>query len=346
MIFTVGWPMNTKIVDQFKIERRLSFTLIFFILGLMALGAGVRTMGAGLACPDWPLCFGKLIPDFHVGVYFEFIHRAYAGLVSLLFFFLVFRIFRNPNSTSQMRWLVSIAIFVLLFQIIMGRLTVLKLLQSGIVAMHLTLATLFLLCDMILWMKLDALKPIDKSVEARPESRASSSLEKSVGGSQSIFAPTWLAFLVGVLPVLVMLQIVLGGIVASTYAGLMCVDFPLCQGKWVPTLSGPLGFQIMHRFLAYGLCIYVFIIAGAMHQFRNALWMTAKVRNNIFTLVGLMLLQIAVGIANLVYLIPPHLTVLHQFIAMLILLFSVRLLGTVLALVRQSTGQLLAVERS
>src|SRR5262249_890506 len=37
---------------------------------LMALGGATRAMDAGLACPDWPLCFGHFVPDFHPQVYF------------------------------------------------------------------------------------------------------------------------------------------------------------------------------------------------------------------------------------------------------------------------------------
>ena len=58
------------------------------IICLIALGAATRAMNAGLACPDWPLCFGDIIPDFHPQVYFEFIHRVLACLIALATFYL------------------------------------------------------------------------------------------------------------------------------------------------------------------------------------------------------------------------------------------------------------------
>ena len=51
---------------------------------LMTLGALVRAHEAGLACPDWPLCFGPFVPAMDVKVAFEYSHRALAGSISLI----------------------------------------------------------------------------------------------------------------------------------------------------------------------------------------------------------------------------------------------------------------------
>src|SRR5437868_552546 len=105
-------PVSARFLKVFKL-------LIVATIGLMALGAGVRAMGAGLSCPDWPLCFGKVIPDFHVGVYFEFIHRAYAGLVSLTFVTCLLLLLRNPRVPRSVKRLGLFAAFVLIMQIVM-----------------------------------------------------------------------------------------------------------------------------------------------------------------------------------------------------------------------------------
>src|SRR5262245_3887574 len=50
--------------------------------GLIVLGGVVRATGSGLACPDWPLCHGRLVPPLQVQVLLEWTHRLVALLVS------------------------------------------------------------------------------------------------------------------------------------------------------------------------------------------------------------------------------------------------------------------------
>ena len=45
-----------------QLLARAFTVLIVLTLGLIVLGALVRAHGAGLACPDWPRCFGVWPP--------------------------------------------------------------------------------------------------------------------------------------------------------------------------------------------------------------------------------------------------------------------------------------------
>ena len=81
--------------------RRLAWGFLLLTgltYALIVLGALVRAHGAGLACPDWPLCFGELVPRFDLRIAFEWSHRAIAGGISLLFAGLSIAAFRDTDT--------------------------------------------------------------------------------------------------------------------------------------------------------------------------------------------------------------------------------------------------------
>ena len=206
--------------------------LVIAVFFLIALGGSVRIMKAGLACPDWPLCFGDVIPDYHPQVYFEFIHRVVAGVVSIGALSLQFILFRSC-APRLLKALGAFSLALLLAQVVFGGLTVILLLKSGVVETHLLLGTGFFLT--LLWMYL-SLK------------------EKPVRDSGS----PWLFFQSLFLFGAVYTQVFLGGMVAANFASLVCIDFPKCHGQWLPTLSGIIGLHMIHRLWAYCVTILVF----------------------------------------------------------------------------------------
>lgn len=266
--------MQEKILKHLKVL----LAMVFF---LIPLGASVRAMNAGLACPDWPLCFGDIIPDYHPQVYFEFIHRVLAGVVGIYFFTISYFIFKDKGISSSNKKVTAFAVVLLVAQIIMGGLTVTLQLHEYIVAAHLSMGTGFF--AVLVWLYTSIQSP---------------AADVSVGKIKNFSVVAMLA---------VYGQIILGGLVASHYAALACTDFPLCYGKWIPTLKGIIGLHVIHRLGAYALfvilCSYIYVI----YKNTQVEW-ARRLARHVFILI---FLQIAIGIANVLLFRPPLITVLH-----------------------------------
>jgi cytochrome c oxidase assembly protein subunit 15 len=115
-------------------------------LFLMALGSATRVMNAGLACPDWPLCYGELIPQKQMNfqVFLEWFHRLTASSMGLFAIALVGLCWWHRRSLPRWTpWVASLALFLVVFQGILGGLTVTELLRFDIVTAHLGTALLF-----------------------------------------------------------------------------------------------------------------------------------------------------------------------------------------------------------
>ena len=126
--------------------RRLVWKMAIATFLLMAIGSATRVMNAGLACPDWPLCYGQLVPtqQMNLQVFLEWFHRLDAALIGLLAIALVsLSLWFRTVLPQWLPWAAGFALFLIVFQGILGGLTVTELLRFDIVTAHLGTALIF-----------------------------------------------------------------------------------------------------------------------------------------------------------------------------------------------------------
>lgn len=281
---------------------RAFFALAALTYALIVLGALVRAHGAGLACPDWPLCFGEVIPRLDFKVAFEFGHRVVAGSVAILFGLLAVATLRRPVLGPALRPALALAAGLLGVQIVLGGLTVLHLLATWTVTSHLLTGNAFALALVLIGRRLLAFARPDATTRSDPALRPDARAADRASGRERVA--------VACLALLLLAQVTLGGLVSSSYAGLVCPDWPTCaNGAFFPTFRGIQGLHVLHRTLAYTLVAALPLAAfGIVRQHPALHRLLARAS-------ALALAQVAVGVANVLLRLPVEITALHSALA-------------------------------
>lgn len=108
------------------------------------LGAVMRHLQAGLAIPDFPLSFGKLVPAFtSFAVVVNYAHRTWAFVVAAIAISLAVRLIGRHNAPPS-RLLGSALAFLVLLQIMLGGWTVWSGKQPHITSLHVMVGATFL----------------------------------------------------------------------------------------------------------------------------------------------------------------------------------------------------------
>lgn len=297
---------------------------------LIMLGAYVRLSDAGLGCPDWPGCYGQLsVPETTAAVdranalyptqplekpkaWKEMVHRYVAGALGILIFIIIGLAIKNRRHFQEGIGLPLLLGGVLVFQAALGMWTVTLLLKPAIVTAHLLGGMLTLVLLTLLYARQGVVVTFNKI---------------SISHSELFLAKSaWVVLFV---------QIALGGWVSSNYAALACYDFPYCQGAWIP----PMDFQAaFHLFRELGMTaqgtylnyesmtaihwlhrVGALVVSSLLILLSVLLWRDKRKHLYAGLLGSLLVLQLGLGVANVLWSLPLGIAVAHNGVAALLL---------------------------
>lgn len=194
----------------------LSFASAIGIYLLIVLGAVVRVTGSGLGCPDWPLCYGNVIPPMDSAALLEWSHRTFAAIVSAVLAATALVAWIRHRSNRLIIIPMIAVLPLLLFQILLGAVTVILELPPMIVLVHLTIAMILLALVI-----LASVTAIFDPVPAQPSSPGA---VDRIEGRRRLRLVYW----TGLALFLLLLS---GAFVRATGATWICAGFPLCSGE-------------------------------------------------------------------------------------------------------------------
>ena len=316
--------------------RSLLAFAVLVTVALIMLGAYVRLSDAGLGCPDWPGCYGRLSPDAasmpiaravaeqggeHGPVsmgkaWREMLHRYVATSLGMLSLLIAFFAVRDRIRLKQAPTLALVLAAVVVLQGLFGMWTVTLKLKPAIVTGHLVGGLLTLGLLVWLWQRQ---MNLPRYLDAEPVA--------------ALRAPLAIGL------ALVCLQVLLGGWTSANYAALACSDLPTCQGQWWPPMNFGDAFQFMRDLgkTAQGealpaaalTAIHVAHRIGALVVAVYLLWLARTLlRTGGVAALGVMLLavllaQLALGVSNVVFGLPLPVAVAHTGMAAILVALMV-----------------------
>ena len=137
---------NSTPANSIVLIRRMALGIAIATWMVMAIGSATRIMNAGLACPDWPLCYGTILPaeQMNLQVFLEWFHRLVASSVGFAAIALCSASWYFRKSLPKwLPWATSGSLSLVIVQGGLGGLTVTQLLRFDIVTAHLGTGLLF-----------------------------------------------------------------------------------------------------------------------------------------------------------------------------------------------------------
>lgn len=229
--------------DPVRGVRYLATAATAATLLLIAMGGAVRATDSGLACPDWPACYGQWIPPADLHMWLEHSHRLWAGVVGLLIFWLAGWTMLRHRDRPALPVLSVVAAVLVLVQAGLGAAVVLLFLRAGLVTAHLGMSLIVVGCLALV------------AVLARPTS-------PTAGGVTDQRIGVWASGVAAV----VFVQSLLGGQATGRGAAYVFNAFPiwLAGDAWTGHIRQVL--HVTHRFAGYLVAAAVVGFAVAVRR--------------------------------------------------------------------------------
>lgn len=266
---------------------------------MLLMGAIVTKTGSGEGCGHtWPFCHGELIPQtITVAKAIEYSHRMVAGMVGLLILVLAVWVWRRCQGDRLLMWLAGLSLFFVIFQGILGALTVVfreVLAHKTALSLHFGFSLISFASVVILTMFLFRRYPGQLPQVGR-----------------------WFPYTLWGILAYTYVVVYTGALVRHTGATMGCgAQFPLCNGVWLPPFNSLAGFQMMHRFAA-------FLLLGMMITLFGVVYRRLKWQPLVKLLLGATLLLIVQAISGVVTILTEgqllaallHTTIVSLFFA-------------------------------
>ena len=256
--------------------RMVALAAVTVAIGQVALGGVVRVTDSGLGCPDWPLCFGKVVPPLEFSSIVEYSHRLSGTLLGVLVLATTGMACRSHRDDFRVTGSSTLALALVVLAALLGGAAVLTELDWWVVLLHLGIAELVVACLVVA--SVAGWKAGDRSQNGRPRAQT----------------PTWFSILVASVLVGAFVLILSGSYMVGLGYGSACATWPLCRGALVPE-GGPYAIHMAHRIVAAAVGLLIASTAASawpLRLRRPELWRAALLTG------GLFLVQVAVGAAT------------------------------------------------
>ena len=194
---SISAGLATSPFHRSRLLLLLSTHLVVALVALVTVGGATRVMEAGLSCPDWPLCYGSVLPmaQMTIRVFLEWFHRVDAALVALgLLAVAMLSWGQRQHLPPAVPVLATTAVLLVAVQVALGALTVTQLLRFDVVTAHLATGLLLVaLLSLLRQRLLLALEPLPDNGGCNLDRALALVASRGCPGGLSPMRPGWLA---------------------------------------------------------------------------------------------------------------------------------------------------------